>query len=574
MANVIIASGQPIERAALSEIVRAAGHQVLGEADSGYEALQMVRSAKPDLLVIATDLPKIIGLEVVRRLKVRELPPKMLLYGSETAAHLIQRCYEAGADGFVGKHEEAGGLRRAINGVLAGRRYFPDTVPAGGSVRTGGSQPNLLSALSQREVTILTYLARGLSNTEIARELSISEKTVSSHRAHLRDKLNARSLVELVDIARRHGLLPGAEADAPARGEMPGASADDIAMLRAMLDGTPLPLHVRDREGHLVACNAAFLTQNETTFEAVEGSLLTDMDWFDRAALVQLHERYLASVRTGEPVRADREMVRHGRRIVLHIWATPYRSEAGELLGMVCGSLDVTGREDMLRALALERDHSAEVTGGLERLLDALCQELAPLPTLLRDTKQQLEVDSELARHANVAAGRLEQILAAVTDVVALGRGSLRIAIARVAPVALTEQVIARQQSGAAAYGCSLSLRVSGTAADPVPLDGDAFSQLIYLMLGRQIIRCAGCSLQISLDVSPDAVGRQWLTFDIDVLPQPDAAEVSRSSRLVQAGGDLALLLSRRLVEHMHGTLQIIRSADGESGVTVRVLLA
>jgi DNA-binding NarL/FixJ family response regulator len=185
MANVIVASGQPVELAALAEIVRGSGHKVIAEVTSGQKALRLVRDERPDMLVLATDIPLVDGIEVLRRLKSSGVTTRVLLYGEAGAKHIVQHSFDAGADGFVGRDESAEELRRAIGGVLSGHRYFPYFEKVEWLARKRLDPANPVSALSQRELTILRYLARGVPNIQIAQELSLSPKTVSAHRNRL-----------------------------------------------------------------------------------------------------------------------------------------------------------------------------------------------------------------------------------------------------------------------------------------------------------------------------------------------------------------------------------------------------
>jgi len=127
MARVVIASGRPVELSALADIVRAAGHEVVGEADTGRKALLFVRDVMPELVMISTDLPMFNAPDFMRRLGA--IGPKKrtrtLLYGDADAKLLVQACYDAGIDGFVGRHENVDELRRAVTAILSGHRYFP-----------------------------------------------------------------------------------------------------------------------------------------------------------------------------------------------------------------------------------------------------------------------------------------------------------------------------------------------------------------------------------------------------------------------------------------------------------------
>ena len=572
MASVIVASGQPVERAALSELVRAAGHQVTGEAESGQRALQLLREVEPELLVLATHLPKISGVEVLRRLRAKGTRTKILLYGEETAAHFIQSCYEAGADGFIGKQEEPGELRRAMNGVLTGHRYFPafESEFAGTRKRVDSAGP--LSVLSPRELSILTYLARGFPNIAIAQELSISEKTVSAHRSHLRRKLNAESLVELADIARKAGLLGESARAGIAPTETFQASEHDVSMLRAMLDGTPLPLHVRDLNGRLVACNDAFLKLHDTTFDAIAGTRFSDLPSIGAETAIELERRYRARVSLGTSARTDREVVMHGRRAMLHSWATPYRGTDGELLGMVVGTIDVTGREDMLRALSIERDNAAGVAEGMGRLLGALCDEMQPLAGLLEtaaamfDSGTATAEQRAFASRLSEAIPRVEHLTRNVKDLIALEQGEQALEQAPACPADLVREAAQAEQADARRYGCTLAVRVTGDATVSALLDRGRMINLARLLVRREMLQSPGCTVDIHLTVAPMVPGGAYrLTIDIE-----PSAGTAAPLPVVEAGNQVGFLVCRHMAEFMHGSLQL--HAGARRGTTWRLV--
>lgn len=575
MANVIVATGQPVELQALCAIVREAGHNVAGQTQTGQSIMQLLRTTKPDLLIVSTTLPGMDGFEVLRHIKARALSTRVILFGAETASHWVERFYQAGAHGFVGNQEDAAELRRAIAGVLSGHRYFPNFEPSN-DARDGA---NPLSALSERELTILRYLVRGTSNVDIAAELNISEKTVSTHRANLRKKLNARTLVDLVETARTHGLIKESSGSAIGTSELFEASDTDVALLRAMLDGTPLPLHVRDREGRLVAGNEAFLSMHNTTLEKVIGTRITDVDWLPAQTAQDFQQRYLQRMTAGKAVSADIETIRHGKRVVFHAWATPYHSPDGRLLGMVCGSIEVTDREDLLKVLAMERDNAAAVHAGMSRFLIAICEELETPAGLLREIVPQRQderagaASQTLAARASDAAQRLGRLIAGIRDLVGLEQGQRHLSFDRVSPDQLTRTVVEATQPQAASRGATLSFQMSGDATTPVTLDSHRYAQLVAMLIRFMLAQRPHAAVEVSLDVTASTADTQRLTVEIASLLPSGPDDTRHEELIVSAATDLGLLLCRRFAELMHGTLHAVESASGITRVVLRLFL-
>ena len=126
---------------------------------------------------------------------------------SKSEAFYAGRAIRAGANGFVSKRKDLGEIYNAVNMILTGYSFFPSETLSFinhlGS-RTGAAVD---MPLSNREVTVLRYLANGLSNKEIAEQLLLSNKTISAHKSNIYSKLGVQSIVELIDYAKAHELL-------------------------------------------------------------------------------------------------------------------------------------------------------------------------------------------------------------------------------------------------------------------------------------------------------------------------------------------------------------------------------
>ena len=122
--------------------------------------------------------------------------------------HYATRCMQAGAAGFVCKEGDLAEVTAAVRAVLSGYSYFPSDVIRSGKRHIGlPDEADLIGRLSDRELVVLKFLANGYSNKEIAEEMFISNKTVSTYKTRLLLKLNARSLIELVEFANRNALI-------------------------------------------------------------------------------------------------------------------------------------------------------------------------------------------------------------------------------------------------------------------------------------------------------------------------------------------------------------------------------
>ena len=206
MNSVFIVDDHPVIRLAVRMLLEHEGYKVVGETDNGVDAMQMVRECMPDLVILDISIPKLDGLEVIARMAAFSPGSKVLVLTSQVPGNFSMRCMQAGAAGYVCKQQELTELLSAIKAVLSGYSYFPNQALHASRGRGGGSETDMVNRLSAREMTVLQQLSRGRSNKEIADSMFLSNKTVSTYKSRLLLKLNARSLVDLIELAQRHGL--------------------------------------------------------------------------------------------------------------------------------------------------------------------------------------------------------------------------------------------------------------------------------------------------------------------------------------------------------------------------------
>ena len=182
------------------------GHEVVGEAGTGKEALGVVPEAVPDLLILDIHLPDMDGFEVLRCLRRKRALIKTLVISSYFNEYTLCRTERAGVQGFIDKStntvEELG---LAIEAIDSGRTYFPR--PFTDARREHGRNPIAFDkVLTDREQTVLSLVGEPLSDAEIALQLDLSPETVEKHRFNIMRKLGLRSRAESARFARRCGL--------------------------------------------------------------------------------------------------------------------------------------------------------------------------------------------------------------------------------------------------------------------------------------------------------------------------------------------------------------------------------
>ncbi|UJF25226.1 response regulator transcription factor [Suttonella sp. R2A3] len=181
---------------------------VIGEAANGVDGVALITTCQPDIVLLDLDMPDINGLQTLIRIsEVCPELPVLILTISENAADL-QKCLSLGAKGYVLKNADTSFLINAIRRIMAGDKVLsPDMVshlveelhPAESVDRL-----NALSALTRREVEVLHYIARGISNKAIAAKLSLSENTIKVHVQNILKKLNLRSRVQAAVFANQY----------------------------------------------------------------------------------------------------------------------------------------------------------------------------------------------------------------------------------------------------------------------------------------------------------------------------------------------------------------------------------
>ena len=181
--------------------------QVVGRASTGQQALQQAAELQPDVMTLDVSLPDVNGINLVTHLKERLPKLRILVLTMYDHERYAASALEAGADGFLAKGAPFEELERAVREVAAGRRYLSDALSEKLKARWAGAGRGPLSRLSEREFAVLTALSRGKSLKEVADELGISDKTVSTYRARLMKKLDLKSGSDLVRFALEHGLL-------------------------------------------------------------------------------------------------------------------------------------------------------------------------------------------------------------------------------------------------------------------------------------------------------------------------------------------------------------------------------
>ena len=188
--------------------------EVVGTAADGEEVLALAAELRPDVILMDLRMPRMDGVEATRRLRERDPAVKVVVLTTYADDRSVLDALRAGALGYLTKDAGAAEIQQALHRVAGGQAALDPAVQLhlveaiADGVSSGPVTAALPDGLTPREAEVLTLIAAGLSNTEIAERLVVSEATVKSHVNHMLAKIGARDRAQAVGYAYRHGLVP------------------------------------------------------------------------------------------------------------------------------------------------------------------------------------------------------------------------------------------------------------------------------------------------------------------------------------------------------------------------------
>jgi len=207
--RVFIADDHAIVREGLKQIL-AEQHDlvVAGEAETGLDAVKLFRKARPHVLLLDISLPDRNGIEVLKQIKQEKPELAVLMLSMHREDQYAIRALKAGAAGYLTKQSAPRELVNAIRQVAGGQKYVSAALAQALANSVGADHEGPVhDSLSDREFQTLTMIASGKTVSEIARDLSLSVKTISEYRARLLSKMNLKTSAELTTYAIRNGLV-------------------------------------------------------------------------------------------------------------------------------------------------------------------------------------------------------------------------------------------------------------------------------------------------------------------------------------------------------------------------------
>lgn len=208
--TVLVADDEPLARQGLRTILELEPDiTVVAEAGDGAEALALARRHRPDLICMDVRMPGVDGIRATERVLALDPAPRVLVITTFDSDDYVFQALRAGAAGFLLKRSSAEAIVTAVRTVAAGEHLvFPEAVRELALQHVGRPVGYAGPPLTERELEVLTLVAQGMSNREIAAELYLGVETVRTHMSRLLAKLGARDRTQAVVLAYQTGLVP------------------------------------------------------------------------------------------------------------------------------------------------------------------------------------------------------------------------------------------------------------------------------------------------------------------------------------------------------------------------------
>ncbi|OWP51984.1 ATP-binding protein [Pseudomonas nitroreducens] len=360
---------------------------------------------------------------------------------------------------------------------------------------------------------------------------------------------------------------------------------------RALIDGIPQPVAVRDREGRLVTCNIGFLKETGMSRESVDGSRVVDCSWLeagDAQALQQIHQQAME-----QDAKVASDLILHMRNEVreIHYWATPYRGPGGDISGVVTGWIDVTERERLHHQLEAAKEQAEEANRAKSTFLATMSHEIrTPMNAVIGMLELALtradqgHWEREPVEVAYDSARSLLTLIGDILDVAKIESGRLTLMPERAHLRELVESVARVFDGLARQKALELRLEIEADAACDVLIDPLRFKQILSNLVSNAIKftdfghvkirvhgkRVAGERLALEVSVQDSGIG---ISEDEQRQLFEPFSQVVRSADASRGGTGLGLTICRKLAEMMGGTVRMESRPGAGTTVTVRLLL-
>jgi len=204
--RIVIVDDHPLFRKGLEQLIHSDGaFAVCGEAGNAPEAMDVIRKLDPDLVIVDLSLPGVNGIELIKNIRAEFSKLPILVLSMHDESLYALRALRAGAEGYVMKHEAMANVVQAIHEVFSGRPYLSPAMAAQVitkfAKKSSEGESDAVDRLSDRELEVLELIGKGNEIRQIGKLLHLSPKTVETHRAHIKEKLNLQNARQVARFA-------------------------------------------------------------------------------------------------------------------------------------------------------------------------------------------------------------------------------------------------------------------------------------------------------------------------------------------------------------------------------------
>jgi two-component system sensor histidine kinase EvgS len=357
--------------------------------------------------------------------------------------------------------------------------------------------------------------------------------------------------------------------------------SDQLAFKRALLDGIPNPIYVRDLTGRLISCNRSYEESFGISYEQMNGRRLIDVDLIPHDSAQRMHADYMMLLQTQQPVFADRSMLLSGKHIEAWQWTVPFYSADGQLQGLLGGWIDITERKRLERELTLAQQEAEEANQAKSTFLATMSHDIrTPMAAIIgllelecEQRKLRGETPSEGLSVAHRAACELVELIGESLDLAKIESGRLQLSTVATSLRPFLEDVHRLFRVHAQENALSLTLTVAPDVEPAYFIDPLRVRQILHNLIGNALKFTIAGSVSITVKRGP---GPERTGLRIEIADTGPGMSPEQQARLFQpfsqgdeqaasplGGSGLGLSICKRLVDLMGGRITVI-SAPGE----------
>lgn len=367
---------------------------------------------------------------------------------------------------------------------------------------------------------------------------------------------------------------------------------DQVAFKRALLDGIPNPIYVRDLQGRLISCNRSYEQSFGISFEQMNGRRLIDVDLIPKASAEQLHADYLKLLETRQPVFADRSMELFGKPIEAYQWTVPFYRADGQLQGLLGGWIDITERKQLEVQLKAAQQRADSANRAKTMFLSNMSHDIrTPMGAIIG----LLELEREQAIRggtqpsaglelAHRAANELIALIGESLDLAKIEAGSLQLAPVATELRPFFENTCRLFDVQASAVGTTLALEIDERIQDFYAVDPQRLRQVLHNLIGNALKFTVGGNVLVGVKPDQDPARQGRLSISVQDTGVGMSAEQQSGlfQPFAQADGDtaatyggsgLGLSICKQLVELMGGRISLSSEVGQGTCVTVEIPL-